>query len=284
MLNHDEVIRAAYEMQPLPASVRRLATLVDRDDVDLAEIIDVVSLDPMLTMKVLRIANSAFSSPRSSVETAREAVIRLGADMVLGISMSVCVGPTMSKPIRAYDLETGDLWRHSIAAALALEVGRKYSKHGFPQVAFTAALLHDIGKNILARFLDEATAETLRRGVLEGGVEFHEAELEVLSLHHGEVGALVARHWSLPESIVIGIQHHHTPELVDQDVSHATHLANEIAIAVSPAGLAAPATSSPEREARFIETLARFGIKRDDVEHICEGVKSRLDHVYAGVS
>ena len=154
MLDQSELVRAAYALDPLPASVSRLATLVARENWSVKEAEDVIALDQALTVKILRLANSAAGGSRLKIATVGDALVRLG----VGVVLSMATGSSVQRLIRVglpeYGLSEGDLWRHSVAAALASEAAASVCQTPVPPESFTAALLHDIGKLVLVQFLD----------------------------------------------------------------------------------------------------------------------------------
>jgi len=231
VLEHNQLILQAQDLEPLPATATRLAKLVADPDAEMKEIVETISLDQALTVKVLRVANSAASGAASEISTVDRAVIRLGTGAVLSMAVAAGVRTRMLGAIEAYDLEEGRLWEHSVAAALAAESMIGLPEHSVPPETFTAALLHDVGKLVLGRFLDEEIQEFLRRARLEGGRSESDAEDEVLSVNHAELGGLIAQHWKLPRSICLGIQYHHDPENCgdEEGLAHVpwiVHLAN----------------------------------------------------------
>jgi HD-like signal output (HDOD) protein len=231
MLDHQALVRYAQQLDPLPPSVGRLAALVAEPEVDLDAIIAAVSYDPVLTGQVVFAANSAFSSPRHRVGTAKDAVIRLGAGAVLCLAVGGSARPVMERVVPAYGLSRGELWRHSVAAALAAETAGGLCGINIPPAAFTASLLHDIGKPVLGHFFTPQAVIRLK-GLLDAGHPPQEAEVEVLSVHHGQVSGLIARHWRLPEPIVRGVTLHHAPAdpAAGGDIlPHVTALANHVA-------------------------------------------------------
>ncbi|MBU1698934.1 MAG: HDOD domain-containing protein [Candidatus Eisenbacteria bacterium] len=233
MIHIDTLIETANRLEPLPSSLTRLATLVADDDSDIREIVDVVSFDQALTLRLLKVANSAFSASIMEITNVRAAVLRLGKGMVLSIAMGTAVKGSLSRALPQYGLSQGDLWLHSVTAALAAETMGKFCKATISPAAFTAALLHDIGKLVVAGFLTPDIQSYLDRAMREGCLTRMQAERELLEVHHGELGGLIAQNWELPESIVKGISYHHTPEEdyneETKPTCYSVHLANWIA-------------------------------------------------------
>ncbi|MBL8768934.1 MAG: HDOD domain-containing protein [Planctomycetes bacterium] len=234
MLDLDAVLASAQSLKPLPASVGRLTAIVSREDVDLREVVDVVQLDQALTARMLKAANSALSASRTQIGTVKDAVVRLGSGLVLSFAMASSVKHTASGALPGYGLGEGELWRHSVAAALAAEVLKPLArKVSLPPEAFTAALLHDIGKLVLNRFLDQDTSALVQRARSEGGLDFEAAEASVLGIGHGALGGTIAQRWGLPDSIVVGIRFHENPSRSREIEAQAGATHDERAFAVA---------------------------------------------------
>src|SRR5215470_5644429 len=102
----------------MPASIARLAGMVASPSPDLAEIVEIVTYDPVLTATLLRAANSSWSASRREITTVRDAVVRLGSGPVLSLALSVSVKNRMNHAIPEYGMGARDLWAHSVAASL----------------------------------------------------------------------------------------------------------------------------------------------------------------------
>lgn len=212
LIDIDALVAHANELTALPQSTVRLAALVGAKQDNVAEVVEIVTFDPALTFKLIRAANSAVSGSSQPITTARDAVVRLGMAQVFGLAVASSVRPHMHKNIPEYGFSDGEFWRHSVAAAVATEVAQPWCGVVVPAEAFTAALLHDIGKLVMARFLSQEILELLQQARLEGRLSPLEAELKVLNVHHGELGGIIAQHWQFPERIVKAIIYHHNPE------------------------------------------------------------------------
>lgn len=229
MVNHNELAKLSCKLQPLPTSTMRLAAIAAQEVPDIDEAIDVVSFDPILTARLLRMANSAVFGFRRRIGTVREAVIHLGTGIVMGAAIGHSAKKVMGGAIPGYGLAAGELWRHSVGAALATEVIRSHTKAGATDYAFTAALLHDIGKPILGTLMTPDLARLCERAREEGGREPADAEMEILAAHHAEVGGIVAQHWSIPDAIVEAITYHHSPSWRHHSDAHVVNVADIVA-------------------------------------------------------
>jgi putative nucleotidyltransferase with HDIG domain len=273
MLDHAVLSRSASQLQPLPPSLARLGAVLARDPTDLDEVVKIVAYDPPLALKLLRLANSAFSGSSYRIGTVQEAARRVGTEGVFGLVLGSCARPLLEQPLAPYGLPTGELWRHSVTAAITAEAARQVSLVEIPASAYTAALLHDIGKLILAPFLTVDRQALLRLATIEGGLEFFQAETELLSVHHGDVGGLVAQHWGLPEEVVRGVIHHHEPKEQGGVVSYLTCLANVVAHRVGGKG------DPPVGPPCLPDVLDRLKISQADLDRLCGTVVNRLQEV-----
>lgn len=154
MLELDALVEKASELEPLPATVSRLASVVASDDSSAQDVAEVISFDPRMTAVLLRYVNSAAGDSRYSIDTVQGAVTRLGMGAVLEIAMANTVRRQLNVSMPEFGLAAGDLWRHSVASALAAESLQRCCSTRITPETFTAALLYDIGKLVLCRFLD----------------------------------------------------------------------------------------------------------------------------------
>jgi HD-like signal output (HDOD) protein len=229
MIDLTKLIEQANELAPLPASTVRLAGLIGNPDCHLDEVTESIAFDQALTLKLLRAANSAAIASRVRVSNVREAVTLLGTAQVFALAVAAGARPLLQTRIPEYGLDEGALWRHSVAAAVAVETMQAFSNVVPPPETFTAALLHDVGKLVMGRFLSSEILVLIRRAQEEDHLGQLDAETLLLNVHHGELGGLIAQHWQLPPRVVQGIIYHHNPEQGQDVVCDLTYLANQLA-------------------------------------------------------
>ena len=229
MIDLSELIRQANELEPLPASTVRLAQMVSSACCHIDDVAELIAFDQGLTVKLLRAANSAASASATKIGTAKEAVTRLGTSIVLSLAVAGSARPILNQRIPAYNLDEGALWRHSVAAAVAVEASQQFCEVNVPPETFTSALLHDVGKLVMGRFINPSILAFLRRAQEVDHLSALDAEVMILDVHHGELGGLVAQHWQLPPRVVSGIIYHHHPEEGGDVICDLTYLANQVA-------------------------------------------------------
>lgn len=218
-----------HSLAPMPGSVARLAAILGDPDSNATRVAEVIEFDQALTANVLRLANSAWSGAPRHIETVRDAVLRLGGARILELAAGQYVAGPMRSPCQGYGLGECELWRHSVAAALAAERLGRFAEAAVPGTAFTAALLHDIGKLVLNRHIRPEALPQLYEAVSSQKITYLEAERELLGTDHAEVGGEVARAWKFPDTLVHAIERHHDPDIEPDPVLDAVHIANAAA-------------------------------------------------------
>jgi putative nucleotidyltransferase with HDIG domain len=272
MLDHHKLVRAAEALDPVPFSVSRLVAIVARDHWAFSDVEQVLALDQALTGRLLQIANSAWSASLMRIGTVKDAVIRIGIGPTVSFAMGACVGPAFRRALPQFGLGEGTLWRHSVAASLAAEVISAMSPADVPAESVTAALLHDVGKLVLARHLTPELAAAVAEARLDPGRSPVQAEVDVLGVHHGELGGIIARHWNLPDRLADAITYHHVPD----------RLADAVCDVVAVANAAAKATTDPAAPAVLpVSSVTRLQLPAHFFDRLCQHVERRLDDVLA---
>jgi HD-like signal output (HDOD) protein len=279
MIDLEALTVTAQALKPFPQSTARLAAFAGRDDWSEKELVEIIGLDPQLSMRVLKQANSALYAGRRNATTVREAVFSLGIGAVITLAVGSTVRSTLDKPISAYGFAAGDLWRHGVAASLAVACGPSCGM-AVPPEAHVAALLHDVGKLVMAQFLTPEVLAVLATAYASGLTDELKAETEILTVHHGEVGGLLTQHWSLPEPITRAVIQHHTPDLEPARANDVVHVANAVAHIVAKPGAGARVGRSelqPGAAERLKLTDARFDALCEKTGQLLKETLARYD-------
>lgn len=229
----ESIVEAVNDMPALPHVVIKVMDLTEDPNSTAQDINAVLNQDQGMTAKVLRMANSAFYGFPRRIATVTDATVFLGFKTVRSIVMAASVSDILSQEIEGYALAPGELWRHSQCVAMASRHIAKRNKYGFVDVAYTAGLLHDIGKVILNNTLKGSYHEVVAM-VGEKNIPFMDAENEVLGFNHAMVGAKIAEKWNLPPELVDAIAYHHTPEKseVNKNLTAIVHVADAICVSM----------------------------------------------------
>ncbi len=246
-LSFDDVINQVQDLPSLPAVVMELLNSLDNDEIEIATVAKKVALDQALTAKTLRLANSASFAKQVKVATIQHAITFLGFQTVRNlITTAAITGCFPNGQCTGFDDKA--FWRHSIATATCAKILARHL--GFNQdYAFTAGLLHDIGRLVLVTQFPKQYAAALayRR---EHDCHLLEAERAVLGITHVIAGTALAEHWNFSETMQIGIAGHHTPDIpgagflaaiihVADAITHALDLSQQKDALVPPISLVA---------------------------------------------
>nr|MEE4269026.1 HDOD domain-containing protein [Candidatus Krumholzibacteria bacterium] len=204
------ILATTKSVPSLPSVVLKLRKYLNDPDVSFDELAKVIQYDPGLTANVLQLANSAYFGWAGTIKSVQGAITRLGTNRIFQMVLCMSVAPLVSKPIKGYDMDAGSLWEHSIATAVCAEQLALALKLEGAEDAFTAGLLHDIGKVVLGTFVD-VDDEPIREIVNSDNLAFNEAEMMVLGVDHGEVAAVLLENWQLPAEVIETAKFHHTP-------------------------------------------------------------------------
>lgn len=260
------------QLVPMPATIGQLAALTtDEEDASIEDIVRVVEFDQALTANVLRLVNSALGGSVTEIQNIKEALVRLGLAQLLKLAVGGQLSAPLASACSAYELEEHELWRHSVAAALAAEYLCEFVEN-VPKYAFTASLMHDIGKLLINRSASTEEMDRINRLAEEKRVPYLKAERHVLGTDHAEVGGAIARHWKFPEALARSIEFHHNPDANPDIGMDIVHMSNTVAKIIG-VGLG----SEQMNMIVSFESPKRLGISQAELESLCVTVKDRLE-------
>lgn len=222
----DDIVRSLHELPSLPAVVMELLGSIEQADIDISVLAKKVSHDQALTAKTLRLANSSAYGLQVKVTTLSQAITFLGFQTTRNLIIAAAVTGCFPNG-QCAGFNDKAFWRHSIATAACAKVLARRMKFN-QDVAFTAGLLHDIGRLVLvasfpARY---AQAIALRK---ERDCDLLAAERDVLGVDHVAAGITLAGHWNFSDTMRLAIAHHHDPEAPGAGfLATIVHVANAI--------------------------------------------------------
>jgi HD-like signal output (HDOD) protein len=172
---------------------------------------DVISKDPNLTAKLLRIVNSAFYGFPSKIDTISRAVTILGSRQLSTLAVGTSVLEKF-KDIPRDLVDMNSFWEHSVACGVAARMIASYKNIINTERLFVAGLLHDIGRLIIYKYLPQQGRQMLL-GAQRTDCLLRSAELEVLGFDHTQIGSMLTRKWKLPVILEQALGYHHQPLL-----------------------------------------------------------------------
>lgn len=205
-LHLDDIMKGIRSLPSLPMVVQELLLSIDQEDVNVADLARKIALDPGLTARSLRLANSSFYGMTNQVNTIQEAITILGFRTMRGVVTTAALLGAFSADTKT-SFKVTAFWRHAIATALCAKELAPYFKLN-PEHAYTTGLLHDVGRLVLVtRFPTEYEATLAYRA--EQDCSLLDAERAVLNIDHAEVGKWLTKHWKFPEPMQLAVAFHH---------------------------------------------------------------------------
>lgn len=205
------------ELPSLPVVVPKIIQLMEDSRSDAKKIAKVISYDPALVSKILKVANSSYYGFPKKISELDRAVNLLGFNMVKSLALSLGVVNTLSQTkSKKFFSETG-LWFHSVAvAALTRELVSKVLKMKNREHLFVTGLLHDLGKLIFDLYFTDLFEQAILDVENSGTYSLAASEQKVIGIDHGDAGALLLSRWNFPESIWLPIKYHHSKEISEE--------------------------------------------------------------------
>jgi putative nucleotidyltransferase with HDIG domain len=204
MTSPTDLIGRIETIGTVPTSVAQIFSLISDPRAAASDFERVVRPDVGLTANLLRCANSVFYRASREITSVKDAINRMGLRRVFEIAASGSFANAIPPMLTGYGLTAEAYWEHSVAVAVLSDRIGRAAGFTYPDLAFTAGLLHDLGKVVVATFLSATT-----NGPVLGLVS---QEQELLGTDHTELGSLLAAKWNLPKEIAGAARWHHDPE------------------------------------------------------------------------
>ena len=268
----NKVIQVVSNIRNLPTPpivFHQIQKVIKDPKVSAAQIASILSEDPAMSVKVLKLTNSAFYGLAREVESVKQAVVIVGMEAIKNLVLSASVLDMFKGKDIDQDFQE-KFWRHSLATAFCGRIlARKLKSRGIvdADLAFSAGLLHDIGKIVLCCFLQNEYKKFSEARKADTQLQTFEVEDKVLGYNHSQIGALLAVQWKLPSKIGEAITYHHIPDknINEDPTPYLICIANYIA----------KKTFYDKEESYLIGTLGPqiysfMDFKPEDEEEYCE--------------
>lgn len=227
----NEIVMSMRSLQPFPQVAAAVLQLSQQPGTVPNDLIETIQTDPALVGKVLKLCNSAYYGFQREVASIREAGNMLGTETLVSLVMTTCANRYFQSHAKNGDPDAEALWARCVTNAVASRLLAQHHGRTDPDRAYTAGLLQNVGEVVLSRYMAEHRTQV--EAEIACGRNASEAERVILGMHHAEVGARLAKSWSLPDLIVDTIRYHHDPSKAKFDVAlvSTTHLAETMTFA-----------------------------------------------------
>ena len=262
------LVDAVMQLISLPEVYLRLQQAIDDPHHSREQIAEIVSYDPALSARVLRIANSSYYSFPSKIETIGSTVGLIGEIDLRNLVLATTVIGSMNT-LSYEGVNIDEFWLHSLRCGIFARLLAKTVKGSNPEILFLAGMLHDLG--ILVIYQQEASlAAAVARQIDQQHQLRDQAERELMGFDHAEVGALLITAWGLADELSELVRFHHQYQLAEanQSTTQVLALANQLANVDT--------TLMDGGDIRISGLLEPLAISQDDLVEIITTPNNRL--------
>lgn len=230
----EDLVKGVVKLISLPEIYIRVSQILEDQNHNAKQLGDIISHDPALTARILRIVNSAYYSLAAKIELVSRAVSVIGEDDLRNLVLATSAVDTFKRiPNQLVDIDL--FWRHSVHTGIVSRLLSKHCNILHGERLFVAGMLHDIGKLILY-FKEPELSQQVLIAAAESDGQLYRSEQEIIGFTHGDVGAALIDAWQLSDTLREVAAYHHAP-LKAKNYRMETsivHIANCVVNAISP--------------------------------------------------
>ncbi len=220
------IIKNLGELPPSPIVATKLLELLRKPDLKIKELANAVSLDPVISARLMRMANSAFYQQQKQINSVDRAIIIVGEDVLKNLAMEY----SLRNAHKTYGVLERQLWETSIGCAVACRMIADRLTELDKNEVYLAGLQHHIGKVLMVNRDKDLYKEVIRI-VDEGKGNLRDVERGLFAYSHDLVGAALLDYWNYPQSIVKATLHHHNFEMLRNEDEEVFTLCAVISLA-----------------------------------------------------
>lgn len=226
----ERILKTVKDLPPMPQVAQKAREVIANQASSFKDLARVIETDQAIVTRILKVANSPFYGLSGKISSVQHASVVLGSKTLMDVLTLACSTEILGRTLPGYNLDAGELWKHSLAVASASQIIARRINPSLEQDAFSAGLIHDAGKIILDPYILERK-EAFKAFVDEGSRTFLSAEQHILGFDHAQLASDVCKQWQIPAPIARAIRYHHDPEASGGDqLSFIVHMADAIAM------------------------------------------------------
>lgn len=217
---------AVERMPAFPRSVQKILELTRNLNCSPKDLVQVIEKDPVMTVRILRVLNSAYYSLPNKITSVNHAVVFLGLNTIKNLALSIAsVGILPRHNTAGFDVNQYLL--HSLTTAGIAKYLSSRIGGSDPMDCYVAGLLHDFGKVVFAQFMPEQFKMALDKS-LQDNVPLFAAEMATIGTDHTVVGSMLAEKWQFPQPLIDSIRNHHSEDAGVTVMGACVFAANEV--------------------------------------------------------
>lgn len=205
------IVESLDQIKPIPQVALKLLRMTSEPDYDIDSVTQEIRQDQVISARIMKLVNSAMFATRRSIDSLDHALVYLGREMLVKLILSAAMDGFYGQSEMGYSLCKGGLFHHATGCAHVAEALARKTGKVEPGIAYTAGLLHDIGKVVLDQYVGN-TYPLFYRKVIDENLSALATEHQLFGVDHTHIGQLLATRWTFPPSLIDIIRHHHHPE------------------------------------------------------------------------
>ena len=270
----DKALASIGDIATLPEVTIKIIQIVENPKSTARDLHEVIKNDPALSVKILKVVNSAFYGLPGQVASVDRAIILLGLSAVKNIAIAASIARLFKGRRISEHFSASDLWKHSVAVAVAAVDLAKVSPHPvMPDEIFVAGMIHDIGTMVERQVYADEFAEIINRCVTEAA-DFLESERQIIGADHQDFGVALTTKWKFPRHLRAAVGFHHRPETASTEVRHLAMLTQLADLLCCHEKIGFYLTAHPGRISE--ETLDLLGIRPEQLEEVRANLPEKL--------
>ncbi|WDN87276.1 hypothetical protein BuS5_00244 [Desulfosarcina sp. BuS5] len=220
------ILKTMDDLPPMPRVISKVREIMSNHRSSFKDIAKVIEKDQAIAAMVLKIANSAYYGMSGMVSSIHQASVVLGYNTLSEILTVAGSSALLGKRLKGYDMDSGALWRHSIAVAIGAKIISAKKHPVIENEAFSAGLIHDAGKLVIDGYLF-AKKKIFDNELTKNKHNIIKAEKNTLGFDHAEIASDLCKKWSIPDDQNIAIRFHHSPsESPANRMAYILHIAD----------------------------------------------------------
>lgn len=262
----NQIIRDVGDLPAMPQIVHKAREVIENPDSSIQDFSNLIETDQALSLKVLKIANSAYYRRMKEVSSIHEAVVVLGVKTLEELITMASASALLNKRLKGYKMTAESMWRHSIAVAYGSKLIAKMKSPENIYDSFTAGLIHDAGKLILDKYVFERKELFEKYMAINTRHNHFETEKEILGFDHAILAEKICAKWNFPRNIAMAIKFHHTPSRMrSNELAHIVHASDSLAgwIGMDIDGLTLDIND---------DSIERLGIQLSEIDSILDEI------------
>lgn len=224
------ILQTAKDLPPMPQTTLKAHEIIKDPNASFEDLAGVLEMDQAIATRVLRMANSPYYGMSGSVSSIKHASTILGLKVLEELIVMAWSTKALADRMEGYGLDSGDLWQHSLGVAFGSKIIAAAKDPGMANDAFSAGLIHDVGKLVLDPYIEERR-DAFTAFLASGTESFLSAEKAILGFDHAEMAAELCTNWNVPQTLATAIRYHHAPAASGgNQLAYIVHIADVIAM------------------------------------------------------